>query len=38
LQGFYFKRPLPVDEFTRLLRDQAAEITYIGKRRGVLVP
>jgi EAL domain-containing protein (putative c-di-GMP-specific phosphodiesterase class I) len=37
LQGFYFKRPLPVDEFTRLLRDQATEITYIGKRLGVAV-
>ena len=35
LQGFYFKRPLPVDEFTRLLRDQATEITYIGKRLGM---
>ncbi len=35
LQGFYFKRPLPVDEFTQLLRDQATEITYIGKRPGV---
>jgi diguanylate cyclase (GGDEF)-like protein len=34
LQGFYFKRPLPVDEFTRLLRDQSGEITYIGKRLG----
>ena len=32
LQGFYFKRPLPVDEFTQLLRDQATEITYSGKR------
>jgi diguanylate cyclase (GGDEF)-like protein len=32
LQGFYFKRPLPVAEFTQLLRDQATEITYIGKR------
>jgi diguanylate cyclase (GGDEF)-like protein len=37
LQGFYFKRPLPVDEFTQLLRDQAMEITYIGKRLGVAV-
>jgi diguanylate cyclase (GGDEF)-like protein len=37
LQGFYFKRPLPVDEFTQLLRDQATEITYIGKRLGVAV-
>jgi EAL domain-containing protein (putative c-di-GMP-specific phosphodiesterase class I) len=35
LQGFYFKRPLPVDEFTQLLRDQATEITYIGKRPGL---
>jgi diguanylate cyclase (GGDEF)-like protein len=32
LQGFYFKRPLPVEEFTQLLRDQATEITYVGKR------
>jgi diguanylate cyclase (GGDEF)-like protein len=37
LQGFYFKRPLPVDEFTQLLRDQATEITYIGKRLGAAV-
>jgi diguanylate cyclase (GGDEF)-like protein len=35
LQGFYFKRPLPVDEFTQLLRDQATGITYIGKRLGL---
>jgi EAL domain-containing protein (putative c-di-GMP-specific phosphodiesterase class I) len=35
LQGFYFKRPLPVDEFTQLLRDQSTEITYIGKRLGL---
>ncbi len=34
LQGFYFKRPLPTDEFTQLLRDQVTEITYIGKRLG----
>jgi diguanylate cyclase (GGDEF)-like protein len=34
LQGFYFKRPLPVEEFTQLLRDQATEVTYIGKRLG----
>jgi EAL domain-containing protein (putative c-di-GMP-specific phosphodiesterase class I) len=34
LQGFYFKRPLPVAEFTQLMRDQATEITYIGKRLG----
>jgi diguanylate cyclase (GGDEF)-like protein len=35
LQGFYFKRPLPVDEFTQLLRGQSTEITYIGKRLGL---
>src|ERR1700689_1241392 len=35
LQGFYFKRPLPVAEFTELLRAQATEITYIGKRLGL---
>ena len=35
LQGFYFKRPLPVDEFTQLLRDQSPDITYIGKRLGI---
>jgi diguanylate cyclase (GGDEF)-like protein len=35
LQGFYFKRPLPVDEFTQLLRAQATEITYVGKRLGL---
>lgn len=34
LQGFYFKRPLPVDEFTQLLLDQATQITYVGKRLG----
>jgi diguanylate cyclase (GGDEF)-like protein len=38
LQGFYFKRPLPVDEFTQLLRDQAAEITYIGPRSASRAP
>jgi diguanylate cyclase (GGDEF)-like protein len=37
LQGFYFKRPLPVDEFTQLLRAQATEVTYIGKRLGAAV-
>jgi diguanylate cyclase (GGDEF)-like protein len=37
LQGFYFKRPLPVDQFTQLLREQATEVTYIGKRLGVVV-
>jgi hypothetical protein len=28
------KRPLPVDDLTQLLREQATEITYIGKRLG----
>jgi diguanylate cyclase (GGDEF)-like protein len=32
LQGFYFKRPLPPDEFTKLLVAQATEITYVGER------
>jgi diguanylate cyclase (GGDEF)-like protein len=32
LQGFYFKKPLPADQFTRLLHDQAPDITYCGKR------
>ena len=32
LQGFYFKKPLPAEEFTRLLQNQATEITYAGKR------
>src|SRR3984957_15333266 len=35
LQGFYFKKPLPAAEFTQLLRAQATEITYIGKRLGL---
>jgi len=36
LQGFYFQRPLPVDEFTQLLRAQAREIASVVKRIGVL--
>jgi len=32
LQGFYFKKPLPAEEFTRLLHDQNPDITYSGKR------
>jgi diguanylate cyclase (GGDEF)-like protein len=32
LQGFYFKGPLPAEEFTQLLQDQATSITYVGKR------
>jgi diguanylate cyclase (GGDEF)-like protein len=32
LQGFYFKRPLPADQFTKLLEAQDTEITYVGER------
>jgi EAL domain-containing protein (putative c-di-GMP-specific phosphodiesterase class I) len=35
LQSFYFKRPLPADEFAKLLRDQSPETTYIGERLGL---
>lgn len=35
LQGFYFKRPLPADQFTKLLEAQATEITYVGERAGL---
>jgi diguanylate cyclase (GGDEF)-like protein len=35
LQGFYFKRPLPADQFTQLLQAQAAESTYTGRRAGM---
>jgi len=31
-QGFYFKRPLPVAEFTRLLHAQSLELTASGRR------
>ena len=31
LQGFYFNRPLPAEQFTQLLLAQAVEITYTGK-------
>jgi EAL domain-containing protein (putative c-di-GMP-specific phosphodiesterase class I) len=32
LQGFYFEKPLPPEAFTRLLQDQASDVTYTGKR------
>jgi diguanylate cyclase (GGDEF)-like protein len=32
IQGFYFKRPLPADQFTQLLLSQSAGTTYTGKR------
>jgi diguanylate cyclase (GGDEF)-like protein len=31
LQGFYFNRPVPADQFAQLLRDQAAEIGDVGR-------
>jgi diguanylate cyclase (GGDEF)-like protein len=35
LQGFYFARPLPADESTKLLLGQAPNITYKGERLGL---
>jgi len=35
LQGFYFKKPLPADQFTKLLFAQVTEVTYIGERAGL---
>jgi len=32
LQGFYFNKPLPADQFGQLLQAQAAGITYVGER------
>ena len=32
LQGFYFKKPLPAEQFTQLLLAQATAITYTGKQ------
>jgi diguanylate cyclase (GGDEF)-like protein len=32
LQGFYFKKPLPADQFARLLHAQDEQLTYTGKR------
>jgi hypothetical protein len=37
LQGFYFKRPLPPDQFAKLLLAQATEETYIGRSLGLKV-
>ncbi|MFL6603990.1 MAG: putative bifunctional diguanylate cyclase/phosphodiesterase [Steroidobacteraceae bacterium] len=34
LQGFYFDRPLPADQFTELLEAQASGTTYIGVGHG----
>ena len=35
LQGFYFNRPLPADQFEQLLQAQAAGTTYVGERSGL---
>jgi diguanylate cyclase (GGDEF)-like protein len=35
LQGFYFNRPLPANQFAQLMRAQTANITYIGTRAGL---
>jgi diguanylate cyclase (GGDEF)-like protein len=35
LQGFYFNRPLPPEEFTQLLLTPTTEITYFGRRLGL---
>ncbi len=32
LQGFYFQKPIPAEEFTQLLLDQNLELTYKDKR------
>jgi EAL domain-containing protein (putative c-di-GMP-specific phosphodiesterase class I) len=37
LQGFYFKRPLPADQFRQLLHAQTDAITYVGKDLAVNV-
>jgi diguanylate cyclase (GGDEF)-like protein len=38
LQGFYFNRPLPANQFAQLMRAQTANITYIGTRAGLQNP
>jgi EAL domain-containing protein (putative c-di-GMP-specific phosphodiesterase class I) len=35
LQGFYFQRPLPANEFAQLLRDQTTAADYLGECRAV---
>jgi diguanylate cyclase (GGDEF)-like protein/PAS domain S-box-containing protein len=37
LQGFYFNRPLPADQFTKLLLAQATENTYTGGGLGLQI-
>jgi EAL domain-containing protein (putative c-di-GMP-specific phosphodiesterase class I) len=35
IQGFYFNKPLPPQDFAKLLAYQATEITYVGERLGL---
>jgi diguanylate cyclase (GGDEF)-like protein len=37
LQGFYFKKPMPADEFTQLLLDQPVEPAHAGSRPGLKI-
>jgi hypothetical protein len=37
LQGFYFKRPLPAEQFRQLLHAQTNAITYIGRDLAVKI-
>jgi EAL domain-containing protein (putative c-di-GMP-specific phosphodiesterase class I) len=32
IQGFYFNKPMPAEQFTQLLLGQGSGTTYIGKR------
>jgi EAL domain-containing protein (putative c-di-GMP-specific phosphodiesterase class I) len=38
LQGFYFNRPLPANQFVQLMRAQTANNTYVGTRAGLQNP
>jgi EAL domain-containing protein (putative c-di-GMP-specific phosphodiesterase class I) len=38
LQGVYFNRPLPAQQFAELLRAQASGATYVGTRHGLTQP
>ena len=38
LQGFYFNRPVPANQFAQLMRAQSANITYVGTRAGLQNP
>jgi EAL domain-containing protein (putative c-di-GMP-specific phosphodiesterase class I) len=32
IQGFYFRKPMPAEQFTQLLLGEASGATYTGKR------